>query len=226
MSIDADKLLNKVLELYQSCSSYSDVGEASSPVMGSLRFKTYFCRPSKFRFEWSRAEPGDSNMDVVISENDTMATYFDRESTEHMSLALAIAGATGVSLGAAPSVAHLLMPNLFKKGQFQSFMSQRPYNFLEEADSYLKLRADWRSNCWTTLWLDKVSFAIHRIEEGITPTLEEKKRGVEALERLNAPETEEVRALLFVEEKPHLTTISYKDVKFDIQISHDLFRKL
>lgn len=191
--------------------------------MGSLQFKTYFCRPSKFRFEWSKPE---RTTDVVISENDTMATYFAGETSEHMSLALAIAGATGVSLGAAPSVAHLLMPNLFKKGQFQSFLAHRPYSLLEEADSYLKLRADWRSNCWTTLWLDKISMTIRRIEEGFEPTLEEKNRGVEALELLNAPETEEVRALLYVEEKPHVTTTSYNDVKFDVQISHDLFGKL
>ena len=226
MPIDTKKLLDEVLELYQRCSSYSDVGMASSSVMGSLWFKTYFCRPSKFRFEWSKAESGDNGIDIVISEDDTKATFFDGESSEHMSLALAIAGATGVSLGAAPLVAHLLMPHLFKKGQFQSLISFRTYSFLEEDNSYLKLRADWRLNCWTTLFLDKVSLAIRRIEEGFAPTLEEKQLGVEALERLNATETEEVRTLLSMHEEPHLTTISYGDVKFDIPISADLFRKL
>jgi hypothetical protein len=68
--------------------------------------------------------------------------------------------------------------------------------------------------------------ALRAIESGITPTLEEKKRGVEALELAQAAETEEVRALLLVEEPPAETIVSYKDVKFDEPISPDIFRVL
>ncbi|HEY9758287.1 MAG TPA: hypothetical protein V6C97_24185 [Oculatellaceae cyanobacterium] len=224
MTVDPDELLTKTLELYESCSSYSDVGEASCD-MGKLQFKTYFCRPSQFRFEWSNMYSEGTN--VIFSDSDSKVTYFDGESDENTgSLALAVAGATGVSLGVAPLVAHLLMPTLFESGQFQSFVSLRPYSFVEEDDSYVKIRANWRSNCWTTLLVDKVRLALRAVEEGFTATVEEKQRGIEAMQTMEASELEEVRALLLIEEKPQVTMVSYSDVKFDMPISPDLFRKL
>ncbi len=224
--MNADELLNRVLDVYQNCSSYSDAGEVVGD-LGNLEFKTYFCRPNKFRFEWSKPFNGRTRRGVIFSESETKATYFDGENLEDTGgLALAVAGATGISLGVAPRVAHLLMPNLFGTGKYESLVSLRPYNFVEESDSYIKIRADWRSNCWTTLFVDKMKPALRGIEEGFTPTLEEKKRGFEAMQLTEDPELEEVRALLLVEETPKETMISYGDVKFDMPISLDLFRVL
>lgn len=46
------------------------------------------------------------------------------------------------------------------------------------------------------------------------------------MQSAEGPELEEVRALLLIEEKPQVTMVSYSDVRFDMSISPDLFRKL
>ncbi|CAN5548801.1 hypothetical protein BH10CYA1_BH10CYA1_61340 [soil metagenome] len=225
-AIDADEVLSQVLELYQSCSSYLDSGEALCE-MGSLEFKTWFCRPNKFRFEWSSKVFGAVRSGVLFSESDSKSTSFDGKNHEDAGrLALAIAGATGTSLGVAPLVAHLLMPNLFEAGKYQSLVSLRPYKLIEDSDSYIKIQADWRTNCWTALCVDKKRFAISKIEIGFTPTLEEKEKGIEAMELPEGPELDEVRALLLVEESPQPTVISYKVMQFDVSISPQLFQEL
>jgi hypothetical protein len=223
--MDADQILGRVLELYQSCPSYTDAG-VSSDDMGDLEFRSYFCRPNKFRFEWSLTFGGQqTRRNVIFSETDAKATYFDGETLEETSgLALAVAGATGISLGVAPLVAHLLMPDLFEAGQYESLVSLRPYSLIRENNTCFEIRADGPSNCSTTLFVEKLKPVLRRIELRITPTLDEKKQGIEALELLEASEVEEVRTLMSIEEMPTQSVVLYNEVKFDVPISPDIFR--
>ena len=220
--MDTDEILRQVWQHYRSCSSYTDTGSLSSNI-GDVQFRTYFCRPNKFRFEWSISGK-KSGTSVIFSNSDTNATYMDREKrTETGGLAMAIAGATGISFGAAPLIAHILMPDLFEASQYQSLASLSPYRFVKEDNSCFEICADWRANCSTALLVDKNEPAIRKIEITISPTLEEKKRGVEALELLQAPELEEVRALLIADTKPTKTVISYDETIFDMPICADMF---
>lgn len=224
--MDTAKILSNVAENYQGCVSYTDTGKLSSNA-GNLEFKTYFCRPHKFRFEWSKSSADRSHERIIFSESNLKAIYFDGETFEETdSLALAIAGATGVSMGAAPLIAHLLMPNLFKFSQYQTLSSMAPYSLTVEDEFSFEIRADWRANCWTTLVIDKIKPIIRRIEIGTTPTMEEKKKGIDALELLQAPEASEVSALLLMQEKTHKCRILYSHVSFDKSISPELFSKV
>ncbi len=212
---DASKILNQIVELYQNCLTYSDSGSVSCEV-GNLQFRTYFCRPDQYKFEWTSTVAGIISKNSVYSLNGTkVISIHNEEKEEVISLAVAIAGATGVSFGVAPIAAHLLMPNLFQSGQYESSITQGSYKILEVSDSTIKLRTDWRANCWKTITIDKFTMALREIEEVFAPTLKEKLKGVEALERLQAPEAEAVRELLHVEDKYIPTVISYNHVEFD-----------
>lgn len=224
--MNADGILSKVLEFYQSCSSYTDAGEVSSD-MASLRFSTHFCRPSKFRFDWSLMFSGQTRRGVIFSESGTRASRFDGNELEDVDgLALGIAGATGTSLGVAPMVAHLLMPNLFEIGQFESLVSLKPYVYIGEENSCFKIGAYGPQNCSTLLFVDKVKPILRKIELRTAPTLEEKQRGIEALELLEGTEVAEVRALSLMEDTSFESIILYNDVQFDVPISSDLFRRV
>ena len=213
--LEANKLLNQTVELYQNCLTYSDSGVVSCE-MGNLQFRTYFCRPDQYQFEWSSTIAGVTGKGGIYSLDGTKAISILDEEKEEISLALAIAGATGVSLGVAPITAHLLMPNLFQPGQYQSHIMKGSYERIEDDDSGIKLRTNWRENCWITIVLDRSTMALREIVEVFTPTLKEKQRGVEALERLQAPEVEAVRDLLFVEDKSTPIVISYNHIEFNL----------
>ncbi len=221
--MNADEILGSVLERYQACSSYTDNGALSSDI-GQVQFKTFFCRPNKFRFEWTVQK---SAPNVILSDSSAQAVYFDGEILNKIdSLPLAIAGATGVSLGVAPLIAHLLMPGLFDEHQYQSLNSMGPYSLIQEDSSSFEIRADWREGCWTTLFVDKADSSISCIEIGSTPSSEEKRLGIEALERLQAPELEQVKTLALVETKPIKMLISYNQKTFDSPIESEIFSQI
>ncbi len=213
---EVNEIINQIVELYQNCSTYADSGAVSCEV-GKLQFKTYFCRPDQYQFEWTSAVAGVTRKGCIYTLNGTkVLSIHNEEKEEEISLALAIAGATGVSFGVAPIAAHLLMPNLFQPGQYQSFIMQGSYEILEENNSIIKLHTNWRANCSITIEIDKFTMALREIEEVYTPTLKEKQRVVEDLEASKAPEAEAVRELLYVEDNYTPTVISYKHVEFDL----------
>jgi hypothetical protein len=101
--------------------SYQDRGVVltkfpSKQVSDELTFVTFFRRPDRFRFEWIRHHPYEGLRHVrtqyVIWTDGTGAfRYPDRDGKvePEESLGMAIAGATGVSKGAAHTVSRLLM---------------------------------------------------------------------------------------------------------------------
>ena len=160
---------------------------------------------------------------VIFSESKTNASSFDGQDTEKMPLALAIAGATGISFGVAPLIAHLLMPELFEPGQFQSLLTDRHYEISECGGSIIRLSSEWRSDCRTTLMLKKPNLSIQKVEETLSPTLEEKQRGIGAMGLPEGSELEEIKALSLQEVAPSLMSISYTDVKFDLELPQVIF---
>lgn len=229
--VNPDEILRTTLNVYRNCSSYQDAGEVSSDSR-NIKFKTYFCRSNGFRFEWSTTFPNTASVGkVIFSHHDGTAVYFDGDTIEATAgLAMAVAGATGISLGVAPLIAHLLMPNLFEAGQYRSLTSLGPYDVIADENSRnspcYRIRANWRSNCWTTLSVDKMETAIRKIEIAYAPRLEEKRKVVEDLELEQGHQIEELRVLLLSEEKPSETVVLYNDVKFDNTVPPELFTRV
>lgn len=106
---------------YASCSSYQDTGvvettydETTSGRIEKKPFKTYFQRPALFRFEWIDYSPyKNGRVNIVWSNGKDTFTYWEPDRYEKdESLVMGIAGATGVSSGAAHTLSRLLMEEI------------------------------------------------------------------------------------------------------------------
>lgn len=114
-------ILKKAAERYAALSSYQDVGvviitydEGTSGGIEKQPFKLFFNRPNQFRFEWiDYGSQRNGRLRIVWSEGKETFTYWEPDKYEkEESLEMAIAGATGVSSGAAYHIPNLLMPEM------------------------------------------------------------------------------------------------------------------
>jgi outer membrane lipoprotein-sorting protein len=114
-------ILKKSAERYAALSSYQDVGvviittdEGTSGRIEKQPFKLFFNRPNQFRFEWlDYGSQKNGRLRVVWSEGNDTFTYWEPDKYEkEESLEMGIAGATGVSSGAAFHTPRLLMPEM------------------------------------------------------------------------------------------------------------------
>jgi outer membrane lipoprotein-sorting protein len=113
--------MRRIAQSYAGCSSYQDTGvvettfdETTSGRIEKKPFKTYFQRPTLFRFEWIDYSPyKDGRLNIVWSNGKEAFTYWqpDRYEKEE-SLSMGIAGATGISSGAAHTLSRLLMEDI------------------------------------------------------------------------------------------------------------------
>jgi len=110
-------------ERYASISSYEDSGVVETVTDGVLSkrntdilFKTYFTRPNKFRFEWLDCRAlVFSDRSVVWSDGSksfTSHAYKPGHIETEEDLGMAVAGATGVSLGSAHTIPVMLISEI------------------------------------------------------------------------------------------------------------------
>ena len=116
---DAREVVRKMAESYAACKSYQDTGvvettyhEETEGRIEKMPFKTYFKRPNQFRFEWTDFVSWKAGRTSIIWSNATgVFTFWDPDRYEKdEDLSMGIAGATGVSHGAAHTVPRLLLP--------------------------------------------------------------------------------------------------------------------
>lgn len=106
------EILNKVKSEYLSLKAYSDIGFVQSSYE-SINFKTQFVKPNLFTFIWSSklaTTPPVIHNFAIWSDGKEVYSYYSYEKkieTEE-NLNMAIAGATGVSLGAIHKVSAVL----------------------------------------------------------------------------------------------------------------------
>jgi|GEM_PF-731431 len=114
-------ILTKMAESYATCSSYQDTGvvettyhEASGGRIEKMPFKLYFKRPNLLRFEWIDYAPWkDGRMKIVWSNGRETFSYWEPDSYEKdESLSMGIAGATGISRGAAHTIPRMLLEEI------------------------------------------------------------------------------------------------------------------
>lgn len=117
----AEAIVTKMVGNYAAATSYQDAGvvlthRPGEDVSDDKPFKTYFVRPDRFRFEWIRHHPYPPmhhiTYDHVIWSNQSGSfTYWSEPALfeRAQSLSLAVAGATGVSSGAAHTISRLLL---------------------------------------------------------------------------------------------------------------------
>jgi hypothetical protein len=199
--MNPEQILAALSETYSTCASYMDTGEVVS--LGAYPttrpFRTAFVRPDWFRFEFrdrfDEADPWHSYV-VWANESDVRVRWDIRPQVEQAeSLRLALAGATGVSGGAAHTIPSLLMPDLFGPHPLTRLadvtslpdemlagvacyrlVGRAVYPQLDPGEAERRCTEAQRlygvslGHCEhepLTLWIDRGTFLIRRIEESV-----------------------------------------------------------
>lgn len=120
----AQDILHAMYAKYAAMRSYQDRGVVqlkfpNKPDANEVTFSTFYQRPDRFRFEWTTHHPYSELRHLlthqVIWSNDTGSfLYSDQKPAirKEESMMMAIAGASGVSKGAAYNVSRLLMADV------------------------------------------------------------------------------------------------------------------
>ena len=174
-ALKPQEVLDRMAKVYSSCKTYRDSGLVKIDIPGCLPytaerpFKTAFIRPSRFRFEFTEKKLGVETRFVVWQSGREVRTWWDVtpgiEKVE--SLGLALAGATGVSGGAAHTVPALLLPIEVGAGS-RTLIETTELSRLADAklgkvDCFcIKGKS---ADDLITLWIDKKTFLLRRIDE-------------------------------------------------------------
>ncbi len=116
--LSAGEILGRMASVYATCATYQDSGCVTMAFVGGgardriekRPFSTAFVRPSRFRFEFTE---GRGHRFLAVADGAETRTWWDVQPgvKSDSSLELALAGATGISGGAAHTVPSLLMPD-------------------------------------------------------------------------------------------------------------------
>ena len=171
--LTAEEILDRMAKVYADCKSYSDSGTVKTTYFQTNRtwteekaFKTSFVRPDRFRFEYSVISGLGTGGRCIVwcNGNDVQSWSTFGGLKKEESLSLAVAGAAGVSSGSSHAIPALLMMEI----------SGRKLNSLDDAkqieDQKLGdidcIRVTGKfSTAPMTLWLDKSTFHVLRIDQ-------------------------------------------------------------
>ncbi len=176
-SLTAQAIIQKMAAQYANASSYQDTGVVQDVIDDGLshrrtvlKFKTFFARPHFFRFEWRDRSIVTSEEQLNVVWNDGKLTYsyysWDDEGIEKRDdLGLGIAGATGISRGAAHLIPTLLMEDV---GGFRitetanvSLLGEEKF---EGEDCYI-VRGYHPHNFPIEMWIGKRDFLLRKVKE-------------------------------------------------------------
>ena len=170
-SVDARELLERMSHVYGVCRSYQDVGRTETPTESKGRwsatpqtFRTVFVRPDRFRFEfWERGKRY-----VVWRHGADVRTWWDLEPIVERPASLheALGPAIGVTARTANTIAVLLMRDELSGWSRLNELenpSRLPDERLGQTECFrVQGRLD---GSMRTLWLDKGTLLIRRVEE-------------------------------------------------------------
>jgi hypothetical protein len=185
----ASEILERMAKVYANCKSYRDSGVVTTLfIKGKSKrtvekpFTTAFVRPEQFRYEFKQGTSGKGRRYIVWSNGKDVRTWWDlgRKLGKPESLALAVAGATGVSDASAITIPTLLMPDLvFGRRLTDSTEAQRVENakldkvecFRIEATEDVNSSIDDKevhARISRRLWIDTMSYLVRQIDENKT----------------------------------------------------------
>jgi len=187
--MDADSIVQQTLRKYSQCSTYSDEGCIETAGFGrpGILFKTDYVRPSLFRFEWRSWHPffgriAPEYYNVIGADERGAYEFYDWSFGLGLSfkrrcktLALAIAGATGISQGAAYLVSSLVMPLVVLRDRKETltlydaeFLPVEPGSF----GGCYHIRCNQREDFVHEFWIDRDDFSLRKILTEFSTTKE------------------------------------------------------
>jgi outer membrane lipoprotein-sorting protein len=181
------EILDKMVSVYATCSSYSDKGESKAVFSDTGRvtlkpFATAFIRPSKFRFEFE--DQGRTPTQYVVWQDGASIKSWwtiEPEVRSFESLDFALAGATGVSGGSAMQVPSMLFGDLGDTHRIQK-LTQLVLVGAEAIGGKAAYKidgTDFRDHK-VTIWIDKKTFLLLR-----TSQVDKLPNAVEATETIS-----------------------------------------
>lgn len=167
--LTAQAIVAKMGAQYAQASSYQDTGvvmegDSKEPI---LNFKTHFVRPQLFRFEWTKRNAPE-RVYVIWNDGQQAYSYYswrDPMVEKEQDVGFAIAGATGISNGAAHTIPSLLMPDVGG-----TLLTELTNLFLVEEqrfegeDCFVVKGAD-RDNSPVEMWISKRDFLLRQIKQ-------------------------------------------------------------
>ncbi|HVU64673.1 MAG TPA: hypothetical protein VHC70_11905 [Phycisphaerales bacterium] len=176
--MDGTAIMEKVRAAYAHCPSYQDTGDVVCVFIHdgppprrrttSRPFSTWFVRPNRFRFESARRDigpPEEWNRHVVWERDGVARSWWSiRGEKEPMDLSRLLAGATGISGGAAHRIPHLLMPERFKPGVAPQVSLAGLETIADIACHKLELAWEWEDHQHSELWWVGVDDSLIRRE--------------------------------------------------------------
>lgn len=168
------EIVKKMAEKYAALASYQDSGVVESasdkplPRRGTVNsFKTYFTRPNKLRFEWIDYQSPFSDQRNLIWSDGLKAVsvhaYEPGKIETKEDIASAVAGATGVSRGAAFTIPNLLISEI---GGFSltelTKLSVKKQEVFEDENCYLIEGYHPNGEAWQ-LWISTKDFLLRKL---------------------------------------------------------------
>ena len=172
--LSASQILEKSVDLYKTCVSYSDSGEVEAVFLGEsgqrtvvLPFETLFDRDRGFRFEF-RKRKGEYEWDryIVVKNTRGVRSWWDLRGVDevHESLTVALAGATGVSKGASTAIPSLLLPEEVEARNLTNLVDlRRLADEQVESRTFFRLAGSLGEGHALEVWIDQASFLVARL---------------------------------------------------------------
>lgn len=196
VELSASDIIKQAAEKYASLTSYSDEGSTSA-TLGTITATSYtfsinLARTNLYRIVWRQENQIYTPNGVVWSAGDGNFLWMGRNFTpkKYADWETALAGATGISGGAAASI-----PGTFFKMNWGNQLGAAVANSQRRADEkigdvdcyVLTHGTDGRTN---TLWIGKSDFLIHQVENDTSAAF------MKAIMEKEARNNPQIRALL------------------------------
>jgi outer membrane lipoprotein-sorting protein len=228
--MNADDIINQMARRYSNCQTYQDTGRVEGR-QHAMTFSTYFVRPDLFRFDWIDHEEEPCRNSIWSDGLKVFSRYDHGDGVEEEpNIGLAIAGATGISQGAAHTVSTLLLPDADFALRSRGLLKLAPYvlcgSEMEAGESCHRVRHSTK-NHKGDLWIRASDFAILKYQDESTSTPEDDEETIAALSQFDPAAAEEMMQYLATRtaKNRHLTTCTwYERIVFDEPIDEAVFK--
>lgn len=174
---DINSIISKTESNYSTLKVYLDSGKVissfyklASPHKSAILFKTAYKQTGEFNFEFYKL--GTVRLNIVNRDgNNKVMKYFGSTALEVQSFPLAMAGATGISSGAAIMITNLLMPGVIKARHQNIFRSISDAKL--ESSEVINGRSCYKimgkenpedKDGYVRIWISKDDYLIRKIE--------------------------------------------------------------
>lgn len=171
------EIINRMAEVYASCRTYADEGDAAMGLEGmrfsAFRrqpFSTAFIRPSRFRFDLGLREgKQESDRYIAWKDGDLERSWwpFDRRESE-LPLETTLMHLAAPSFGASLTISTLLSPALFRGSSLLMALEELKLAGEDKIDGHKSFKIEGKFQGFPVmLWVDKNEFLVRKIERKI-----------------------------------------------------------